>query len=56
VDDKNITRFAAVKLEQDSKEGVWVSGLDDAVDIIIIGQEFVKEGVKVSATFKDISL
>jgi hypothetical protein len=33
-----------------------VSGLDDAVDIIIIGQEFVKEGVKVSATFKDISL
>ena len=56
VDDKNITRFAAVKLEQDSKEGVWVSGLDDAVDIIIIWQEFVKEGVKVSATFKDISL
>ena len=56
VDDKNITRFAAVKLEQDSKEGVWVSGLDDAVDVIITGQEFVKEGVKVSATFKDISL
>ena len=56
VDDKNITRFAAVKLEQDSKEGVWVSGLDDIVDVIIIGQEFVKEGVKVSATFKDISL
>ena len=56
VDDKNITRFAAVKLEQDSKEGVWVSGLDDAVDVIIIGQEFVKEGVKVSATFKDMSL
>lgn len=56
VDDKNITRFAAVKLEQDSKEGVWVSGLDDSVDVIIIGQEFVKEGVKVSATFKDMSL
>jgi multidrug efflux system membrane fusion protein len=43
VDDKNITRFAAVKLEKDSKEGVWVSGLDDAVDVIIIGQEFVKK-------------
>ena len=56
VDDKNITRFAAVKLEQDSKDGVWVSGLDDTVDVIIIGQEFVKEGVKVLATFKDISL
>ena len=56
IDDKNITRFAAVKLEKDSKEGVLVSGLDDAVDVIIIGQEFVKEGVKVSATFKDISL
>jgi len=56
VDDKNITRFAAVKLEQDSKEGVWVSGLDDKLDVIITGQEFVKEGVKVSVTFKDISL
>ena len=56
VDDKNITRFAAVKLEKDSKQGVWVSGLDDKLDVIITGQEFVKEGVKVSVTIKDISL
>ena len=56
IDEQNTTRFAAVNLEQDSKEGVWVSGLDDNVDVIVIGQEFVREGVKVSATYKDISL
>ena len=56
IDEQNTTRFAAVNLEQDSKEGVWVSGLDDNVDVIVIGQEFVREGVKVSVTYKDASL
>ena len=42
IDKQNTTRFAAVNLEQDSKEGVWVSGLDDNVDVIVIGQEFVR--------------
>jgi multidrug efflux system membrane fusion protein len=56
IDEQNTTRFAAVNLEQDSKEGVWVSGLDDNVDVIVIGQEFVREGVKVSVTYKDVSL
>ena len=56
IDEESTTRFAAVKLEQDSKEGVWVSGLNDSVNVIIIGQEFVREGVKVAATYKDTSL
>ena len=56
IDEQSTTRFAAVNLEQDTKEGVWVSGLKDKVNVIIIGQEFVREGVKVLATYKDISL
>ena len=28
----------------------------DKVNVIIIGQEFVREGVKVVATYKDMSL
>ena len=30
--------------------------IKDEVNVIIIGQEFVREGVKVLATYKDISL
>ena len=56
IDEQDTTRFAAVNLEQDTKEGVWVSGLKDKVKVIIIGQEFVREGVKVLATYKDMSL
>jgi multidrug efflux system membrane fusion protein len=56
IDEQSTTRFAAVNLEQDTKEGVWVSGLKDKVNVIIIGQEFVREGVKVLATYKDMSL
>ena len=56
IDEQSTTRFAPVNLEQDTKEGVWVSGLKDKVNVIIIGQEFVREGVKVLATYKDRSL
>ena len=47
----NIVDFAPVSIAQDSHEGVWVSGLPDQVDVIIIGHEYVIKGVKVSVTY-----
>jgi multidrug efflux system membrane fusion protein len=38
---------------RDLPEGVWVSGLDESVDIIVVGQEFVTDGVPVDATFQE---
>lgn len=49
----NIVRFMPVTLLRDTAEGVWVTDLPEAVDIITVGQEFVIDGVHVAPTFTD---
>ncbi len=49
----NIAKFMPVTLLRDTAEGVWVTDLPDAVDIITVGQEFVVDGVEVAPTFTD---
>jgi multidrug efflux system membrane fusion protein len=45
--------FVPVTLLRDTVDGVWVTGLDDSVDVIVVGQEFVTDGVAVDVTFKE---
>ncbi|MFX0540964.1 efflux RND transporter periplasmic adaptor subunit [Roseovarius sp. S4756] len=45
--------FVPITLMRDTPDGVWLSGLPEAVDIIVIGQEYVIEGVPVEASFDD---
>ncbi len=40
----DVARFMAVKLIRDDPKGVWVSGLPDSVDVIVVGQDFVRDG------------
>jgi len=49
VGENSITRFAPVQLLRDSAEGFWVGGLPEQADIVVVGQEFVGDGVKVRA-------
>ncbi|MFX0547104.1 efflux RND transporter periplasmic adaptor subunit [Roseovarius sp. S1116L3] len=44
--------FAPVTLMRDTPDGIWVSGLPEAMDIIVIGQEYVIEGVPVEASYQ----
>lgn len=44
-----IVAFHPVTIVSDTREGVWVSGLPETVEIITIGQEFVVEGQAVVA-------
>lgn len=53
VDADNRVAFRAVTLLRDTSTGVWVSGLDTEADVIIIGQEFVDEGVQVAPRFQE---
>lgn len=39
--------FAPVTVLRDSQQGFWVSGLPDTVEVIVVGHEFVREGVSV---------
>ena len=47
--------FAEVSVIRDTTEGIWVSGLDATADIIVVGQEFVTDGVGVAATYREAS-
>jgi len=49
-----ITRFAPVRVLRDTLQGVWVVGLPDIADVIIVGQEFVTEGVPLDVTYREM--
>ena len=42
--------FRAVEILRDDEEGVWVSGLGEAAEVIVVGQEYVSEGSRLDAT------
>ena len=49
----NITGFAPVSILRDTPEGVWVAGLPDKVDVIVLGHEYVVAGVKLDVTYRE---
>ena len=52
---ENTASFAAVTVLRDTTEGIWVSGLDDTVDVIVVGQEYVTDGVPIAPTYQEAS-
>ncbi|TNF20427.1 MAG: efflux RND transporter periplasmic adaptor subunit [Rhodobacteraceae bacterium] len=50
---ENTVAFLPITLLRDTRDGVWVTGLDDRVDVITLGQEYVEDGVRVIPTFRD---
>jgi multidrug efflux system membrane fusion protein len=55
IDDDSIVAFHPVQLLRDTSDGVWVTGLPESVNVIVLGQEYVEAGVKVAPTFRDLS-
>jgi multidrug efflux system membrane fusion protein len=53
VDQDSRAAFVPVTLLRDTVDGVWVTGLTDSADVIVVGQEFVTDGVAVDVTFKE---
>jgi multidrug efflux system membrane fusion protein len=49
----NIVEFAPVSLIRDTIDGVWVTGLNETADVIVVGQEYVTQGVAVAPTFRE---
>ena len=48
IDNKNTVIFYPIKTIKDTVDGMWVSGLPDAVDLIISGQEYISIGEKIN--------
>lgn len=49
VDAFNMVQFAEVRVIDDGPDGIWVAGLPDRVDLIAVGQDFIREGTRVNA-------
>jgi membrane fusion protein, multidrug efflux system len=49
----NTALFMPVTLLRDTVDGVWVADLPASVDVIVVGQEYVIDGVPVAPTFKE---
>ena len=47
VDENNRTFFAPVTVMRDAPQGFWVSGLPAEADVIVVGQEYVTDGIEV---------
>ncbi|MCH2075478.1 MAG: efflux RND transporter periplasmic adaptor subunit [Rhodobacteraceae bacterium] len=52
-DDDDITRFVEVQLLRDTPNGVLLSGLAETARVIVVGQEFVTDGVPVAPTVRE---
>jgi multidrug efflux system membrane fusion protein len=48
-DDRSLARFVPVALVDDGRETVWVTGIDKPTRVIVVGQDFVKDGDPVEA-------
>ncbi len=48
IDDNDIVHFQPINIIADGIDGIWVSGLPSKVRVITVGQEYVRDGEKVS--------
>lgn len=55
VSEQNVVEFHPVQLLRDTPQGVWLSGLEETVNVIVVGQEYVIAGVTVAPTFRELS-
>lgn len=52
VTDDDRAAFRPVSLLRDSPDGVWLAGLPEQANVIVIGQEYVTDGVRVAASYE----
>lgn len=50
----NTTEFMPVGVIRDDVDGIWVSGLPETAEIIVVGQEFVRAGREIKVTYREV--
>jgi multidrug efflux system membrane fusion protein len=45
--------FAPVSVVRDTTQGIWVTGLEPDIEVIVVGQEYVTDGVPVAVTLQE---
>lgn len=54
--DSDRAEFKPISILRDTPDGVWVSGLDEEEGVIVTGQEYVADGVKIDVTYQEAGL
>jgi len=54
ITEDNEAKFAPITLLRDTTTGVWLAGLPEIANVMIIGQEYVTDGVKVTPSYRDL--
>ena len=54
VNEKSQVVFFATDLIRDTMKGVWLKGLPKRTNVIVLGQEYVTDGVKVKQVFQEV--
>ncbi|MFQ6552779.1 efflux RND transporter periplasmic adaptor subunit [Aestuariibius insulae] len=52
VSEDDTALFQPITIVRDTINGVWITGLEDRADIIVVGHEFVIDGVPVQVTYR----
>jgi len=47
IDDADTVRFSEVSVVDDAPDGIWVTGIPDGANLLVAGQDFLREGIKV---------
>ncbi|APE43973.1 efflux transporter periplasmic adaptor subunit [Sulfitobacter alexandrii] len=55
VDADDVVSFVPVSIMRDAANGVWVTGLPETANVIVVGQEYVTEGVTVDPTYEEVT-
>jgi multidrug efflux system membrane fusion protein len=53
VDETDMVVFNPVTIINDTLEGTWLAGLPQTADVIVVGQDYVRAGVKVDPTLEE---
>jgi multidrug efflux system membrane fusion protein len=53
VDQNAVVAFAPVTIMRDTSSGVWITGLPEVADVIVVGQEYVTAGVTVAPSWQE---
>lgn len=55
IDALNVVDFRAIEIVRDTAQGMWVTGLPDQANVIVVGQEYVTAGNEVVPTYREVS-
>ncbi len=50
----NLVRFIPVVILRDDPAGIWLAGLPETAEVIVVGQEYVIDGVTVDVAYREV--